>query len=144
MSRRGITLLLGTGAAVGGYYLYSAGGDPKVAQKNAEADVSRASAKVKSEVPGKEKEAEKQGQAYASQAGQKIDQAADDARARYRDAEAKGQAYANDAAKKLDESRKATGEKLMSGVDKFDETVTKGAAEAKSGISSWFGFGGKK
>lgn len=36
MSRRGITLLLGTGAAVGGYYLYSAGGDPKVAQKNAE------------------------------------------------------------------------------------------------------------
>lgn len=69
---------------------------------------------------------------------------ADQARARLREAEAKGQNYANDAAKKLDETRKQTEEKLMSGVDKFDEKVTKGASEAKGGISSWFGFGGKK
>ena len=36
MSRRGITVL-GLAAAGGvGYYLYNAGGDPKVAQKNIE------------------------------------------------------------------------------------------------------------
>ena len=34
--RRGVTIALGAGVAVGGYYLYSAGGDPKVAQKKAE------------------------------------------------------------------------------------------------------------
>lgn len=37
MSRSRLPLYLGLGVAgVGGYYLYSAGGDPKVAQKKAE------------------------------------------------------------------------------------------------------------
>lgn len=36
MSRRPLLAVLGAGAAVGGYYFYSAGGDAKVAQKNAE------------------------------------------------------------------------------------------------------------
>jgi hypothetical protein len=31
----------------------------------------------------------------------------------------------------------------MGAADKFDATVEKKTAEAKSGISSWFGFGGK-
>ena len=32
----------------------------------------------------------------------------------------------------------------MKKVDEFDATVERKAAEAKSGVSSWFGFGGKK
>ena len=36
MSRRGITILGGALLAGAGYYLYTAGGDPKVAQKNFE------------------------------------------------------------------------------------------------------------
>ena len=94
MSRRALTIggLVVAGAA--GYYLYTAGGDPKVAQKNFEgmelgvpsfsiplltrlttADASKASAKLKSEVPGKTKEVEKKGEAYAQSAGSKLDSA---------------------------------------------------------------------
>lgn len=36
MSRRGLTILGLAAAGGAGYYLYSAGGDPKVAQKNFE------------------------------------------------------------------------------------------------------------
>lgn len=39
------------------------------------ADASKATAKIKSEAPGKEKEAEKKGEATAAQAGQKFDKA---------------------------------------------------------------------
>lgn len=39
------------------------------------ADVSKASAKVQSELPGRTKEAEKKGQAWASEAGAKLDNA---------------------------------------------------------------------
>jgi hypothetical protein len=95
MSRRALTIggLVVAGGV--GYYLYSAGGDPKVAQKNFEgmlawcppsfsisllthpttADASKASAKLKSEVPGKAKEVEKKGEAYAQSAGSKFDSA---------------------------------------------------------------------
>jgi len=37
------------------------------------ADASKASAKLKSEVPGKTKEVEKKGEAYAQSAGSKLD-----------------------------------------------------------------------
>lgn len=95
MSRRAVTVLGLAAAGGAGYYLYSAGGDPKVAQKMAEgmlgqtwhyrqlltrsaADASKASAKVKEEVnaaPGRGKEAEKRGEQYAHQAGAKLDSA---------------------------------------------------------------------
>lgn len=42
---------------------------------SAAADASKASAKMKSEVPGKTKEAEKKGEAYAQAAGSKVDSA---------------------------------------------------------------------
>lgn len=92
MSRRGVTIL-GLAAAGGvGYYLYTAGGDPKVAEKNFKgtnhehipssqslislsADAAKAEAKVKSEIPGTAKEYEKKGEAQAAKAGQKFDKA---------------------------------------------------------------------
>ena len=36
MSRRGVTILGLTVVGAGGYYLYTAGGDPKLAEKKAE------------------------------------------------------------------------------------------------------------
>jgi len=131
MSRRSITVLGLAVAGGAGYYLYSAGGDPKVAQKMAEADASKASAKVKEEVnvmPGRGKEAEKRGEQYAHQAGAKMDSATADAKAKLAEAEAKAKEY-----------KDKTGKELMKGVDKFDATVEKKASEAKSGLSSWFG-----
>ena len=47
--------------------------DPQLTTNTA--DTSKLSSQIKNELPGKEKEAEKKGEALASQAGQKIDQA---------------------------------------------------------------------
>jgi F0F1-type ATP synthase membrane subunit b/b' len=49
------------------------------------------------------------------------------------------QSYAASAEKKLEEIKTETGKSLSAGVDKFDKSVTKGAAESKSWIGSWFG-----
>lgn len=90
--RSNVGLYLGVAAAGGvGYYLYTAGGNPKVAEKQFEgscsalelyvhilmsaADVSKASAKVKSEVPGRTNQAQKEGEKWASEAGAKVDSA---------------------------------------------------------------------
>ena len=92
-SNRVIYGLLGVGALGGGYYFYSAGGDPKVAKHMAERqyswhspltgalnahahtdDASRASAKVKSEMPGSGKEMKKEGEVWAEKAGRQLDQ----------------------------------------------------------------------
>ena len=43
----------------------------------------------------------------------------------------------NDSAAKFEETRKEAGRKI----DQFDNKVEKKTSEAKSGISSWFGFG---
>jgi len=111
-----VPLILGLTAAGGvGYYLYTAGGNPKVAEKQFEgmllplslpdhilldhtsippylhtfilpsfhpsiltqppADLSKASAKVKSEVPGQGQRAQKEGEKWAAEAGAKVDSA---------------------------------------------------------------------
>jgi predicted phage gp36 major capsid-like protein len=124
--------------------LYNAGGDPKLAQKQAEADASKASAKIKSEVPGRGKEAEKRAESLAQEASTKFDRASADAKSALKDAEARAKEY-----------KEKTGKEINAAVDKFDATVEKKAAEgkvprwsaqwrltcrtAKSGISSWFG-----
>jgi len=62
MSRRAVTF---TGLAVAGgagYYLYSAGGNPKVAQKEMEHDAATAARKLKGDLPGRDKEAKKAGE----------------------------------------------------------------------------------
>jgi len=124
-----LPLLLGLTAAGGvGYYLYNAGGSPKVAEKQFEADISKASAKVKSEIPGRGKEAQKEGEKWASEAGAKLDSATDKARAELAKAEGKFEQY-----------RKDAGKDAMAKIDAADRKVEEGATKAKSGISSWFG-----
>ncbi|ETN42397.1 uncharacterized protein HMPREF1541_01551 [Cyphellophora europaea CBS 101466] len=128
MSRRGIQLL-GVAAAGGvGYYLYNAGGDPKVAQKKMEADASKASAKFKDEIPGRTKEAEKKAETLSQQASSQLDKASKDTKSALSDAEARAKEY-----------KEKTGKELNTAIDKFDKTVEDKAAQAKSGISSWFG-----
>ncbi|KAK2625308.1 hypothetical protein QTJ16_005677 [Diplocarpon rosae] len=118
-------LFIGLAAAGGvGYYLYNAGGNPKVAEKQVEADLSRASAKVKSEIPGRSQEAQKEAEKWASQAGAKVDSAVATSKAELAKAEGK-----------FDQYRKEAGAKI----DAADKKIENKAAEAKSGISSWFG-----
>ncbi|KAF1958137.1 hypothetical protein CC80DRAFT_441941, partial [Byssothecium circinans] len=113
-------------AAVGGgaYYLYNAGGDPKLAQKKIEHDAATASAKVRGELPGREKEAKKAGE-EAHQTGQQVDQKLDQ--------------YRQDASKKFEDVRQTTSKDLNAAVDKFDQKVTEGAGKSKSWFGSWFG-----
>jgi hypothetical protein len=94
MAARRISVWLGAGAVgLGAYYMYQAGGSPKVAEKQMERkaylfplrkstlriyladDAARLSSKVRGELPGKEKEAKTEAKVYAEQAGQKIDRA---------------------------------------------------------------------
>ncbi|KAL2073628.1 hypothetical protein VTL71DRAFT_10954 [Oculimacula yallundae] len=120
-----VPLYLGLAAAGGvGYYLYNAGGNPKVAEKQAEADFHRASAKIKSEVPGRAKEFQKDGEKWASEAGAKLDNAVEKSKAELA---------------KADQYRKEAGQDAMKKIDAADRKIENKAAEAKSGISSWFG-----
>merc|ERR1712225_17802 len=89
MSRRGLTIAGLALAGGAGYYLYSAGGDPKVAQKKMEADAHKLSAEVKHDLPGRGKEAEKKGEVFTSQAGREIDKATAEAKAKLAEAGAK-------------------------------------------------------
>ena len=56
-------------------------------------------------------------------------------------AEGKLEQFSKDAANTLEKDKNATGKSLSENIDKFDKTVEKKTSEAKSGISSWFGFG---
>ena len=94
MSKSRAPLYIGLALAGGvGYYLYTAGGDPKLAQKQFEStnlplssdaapcltdqagDAARASQKVREELPGKAREAKKDVEAKAEEARGKIDAA---------------------------------------------------------------------
>ncbi|EJT80401.1 hypothetical protein GGTG_00401 [Gaeumannomyces tritici R3-111a-1] len=125
MSKSRIPVMLGLAGAGGvGYYLYQSGGNTKVAQKQFEHDMHSASTKVKSELPGRGREYEKEAEKLGAQAGAKFDTATANAKAEA----AKLEAYARDA--------KAG---AMKKVDEFDRKVEDGAAKAKGGISGWFG-----
>ncbi|KAH9892355.1 hypothetical protein F4778DRAFT_784718 [Xylariomycetidae sp. FL2044] len=127
MSRSRVLPALGlTAVGLGGYYLYSAGGDTKVAQKQAEVDAHKLSSKVKSEIPGRGKEYEKEGEKLGTQIGSKFDSTLDKAQAELKRAEA----YA-----------KETKDETMKKVNEFDKKTEAEASKAKSGISSWFSSG---
>ncbi|KAI0441348.1 hypothetical protein F4803DRAFT_428061 [Xylaria telfairii] len=129
MSRSRMPLLLGGTAAAGiGYYLYTAGGDGKVARKEAEADAHKLSSRFKSELPGRGKEAEKDAELLGKQAGAKVDSALSRTEAELSKAKAEAEAYTKDA-------KAATLKKI----DELDKKVENEASKAKSGISSWFG-----
>ncbi|KAI0144174.1 hypothetical protein F4776DRAFT_462811 [Hypoxylon sp. NC0597] len=133
MSRSRLPLVIGLTAAGGvGYYLYSAGGDTKVAQKKAEADAHRVSSQFKSELPGRGEQAKKDAEKYGAEAGAKVDNALGKTQAELQKAKNEAEAYAKDAKSAA-----------LKKVDEFDKKVETEASKAKSGISSWFGGGGK-
>ncbi|CAF9937035.1 hypothetical protein IMSHALPRED_010993 [Imshaugia aleurites] len=138
-------------AAIGGYYFYAAGGDSKVAQKKAEHDAESAKASLKGQSVSSA-EAKKQGEEWAQIAGSKIDRTVDDVRSKVHDAdktisskvseaEAKFEKLKNDTASQFDKTKNDTKKEFNQSVDTFDKTVERKTSEAKSGISSWFGFG---
>lgn len=57
------------------------------------------------------------------------------------EAEAKFEKLKDDTASQFDKTKNDTKKELNTTVDNFDKTVERKTAEAKSGISSWFGFG---
>ncbi|RFU79759.1 calcofluor white hypersensitive [Trichoderma arundinaceum] len=134
MSRSRMPLVLGLGAAGGiGYYLYSAGGNAKAAEKKFESDAHRASATVKDKLPGRSPNAEKEFKGYGQEAGAKIDKAWAEADREAGKLKSNAEAYAKDAKSEA-----------LRAVDKFDHKVEDGAAKAKSGISGWFGGSSSK
>jgi len=138
MARRGIVAGGTVLAGVTGYYLYSAGGSPKVAEKQFEHDAARASANIKGHLPGTTKEAKTQAKLTGEEAGQKFDSAVAQARDTTHKVDAKLEDYRQSAEKKIGDYRKETGQKLTSAVDKFDQSVEKTAAKSKSWLSGWF------
>ena len=118
-----------------GYYLYTAGGSPTAAEKQFESDLSRASEKVKSELPGRGTPAKKEAEKWGSEAGAKLDSAADKARAELAKAEGRFDQYKKDA----DQYRKDAAHSTLKKIDEVDGKVEAQAAKAKSGLSSWFG-----
>ncbi|KIW07743.1 uncharacterized protein PV09_01673 [Verruconis gallopava] len=130
----------GVGLVAGaGYYLYQAGGQPKVAEKKFEHDAAKLSSKIRGDLPGAEKEAKTGIKLAGEEASAKFDSAAAQLKDSANKTENKLSAYANDASKKLEDTRKEVGSTLMAGVDKFDKTVEKKASETKGWLGGWFG-----
>ncbi|KAI5359329.1 hypothetical protein Slin15195_G069560 [Septoria linicola] len=135
MSNRVVTVGGGALLAGVGYYLYSAGGDPKVAEKKFEADAAKASREVKSHLPGSGKEAKKDAELYGEQAQSKFNQLVQDGKQEASKVDAKLAEYRQDASKQLNNASKEANK----AIDQFDQKVTQEASKAKSGLSSWFG-----
>jgi len=130
-------LYLTLGAAGGiGYYLYSAGGSPKVAEKQFESDMHRAAAKVKSELPHRGGDVEAQGKHYGKEAGARIDSGIAAMRDEASQAKSKAEAYAKGV--QADVSKQVG--KMAGKVEGAAGKVEDDAAKAKKGgASSWFG-----
>ncbi|KAK1770967.1 hypothetical protein QBC33DRAFT_566425 [Phialemonium atrogriseum] len=129
MSRSRAPILLGLTAAGGvGYYLYTSGGRPKVAEKQFESDVHKATAKAKEVLPHRGADAEKEGKKLGQEAGAKFDNAVAAANKEYSKAKSEAESYA-----------KETKADTMKKIDEFDRKVEEGTSKAKSGISGWFG-----
>merc|ERR1711868_179223 len=125
MSKSRVPLALGLGAAGGiGYYLYAAGGNAKAAENKFESDMHKVSANVKSHVPGRSPNAERDGTHLGAQAGAKIDTAIAEADKQAGRAKSNVESYAKDAEAEA-----------LKGIDKFDQKVEEGSAKAKG----WFG-----
>ncbi|KAK7724473.1 hypothetical protein SLS57_004228 [Botryosphaeria dothidea] len=139
MAARRIGLYGGLTAAGGiGYYLYQAGGNPKLAEKEFEHDAARLSSKVKGELPGKEKEAKTSAKVLGEEAGERVDSAIAEAKATTSKIDEKLEAYRAQADKKIGNVSSQTAKDLHSAVDKFDKTVEDKAAQSKSWLSGWF------
>ncbi|KAJ9482948.1 hypothetical protein VN97_g10477 [Penicillium thymicola] len=141
MSKSRVPLFLGLAAAgAGGYYLYSAGGDPSAAKHQMRIDAEKAREKL----PGTQN-AEKFGTDVGKEAGANVD----DAIARARAEGKRIPELAQDGKEKLDELRdeaksklNANRDKINSSVNHIDRDVEQKAADAKGAVSGW--LGGKK
>ncbi|KAL2159110.1 hypothetical protein VTH06DRAFT_2869 [Thermothelomyces fergusii] len=129
MSRSKAPLAIGLVAAGGvGYYLYSAGGSPRAAEKQFESDAHHVAAKIKGEAPHRSTDIEQQGRKVGQEIGSKVDSAVEtvnrDISKVKNDTESYAKAAKADALKKVDE---------------FDRKVEDSASKGKSYLSSWFG-----
>ncbi|KAJ6138602.1 hypothetical protein N7471_005088 [Penicillium samsonianum] len=138
MSKSRVPLYLGLAAAgAGGYYLYSAGGNPSAAKHQMRIDAEKAREKI----PGTNN-AEKYGTDVGKEAGANVD----DAIARARAEGKRIPEFAQEGKEKLDELRgeakskfNANRDKINSSVEQIDRDVEQKAAEAKGAVSGWFG-----
>ncbi|KAK4178313.1 hypothetical protein QBC36DRAFT_108063 [Triangularia setosa] len=134
MSKSRAPLAIGAIAASGiGYYLYSAGGNPRAAEKQFESDAHRAAAKIESKIPTNypthtTHKAEREGTRVGHEVGTKIDSAVTTVNRDLNQAKHEAEAIAKQA--KADTLKK---------IDEFDRTVEEKAAKSKSYLSSWFG-----
>ncbi|OAA68060.1 hypothetical protein SPI_00255 [Niveomyces insectorum RCEF 264] len=125
MSRSRMPLYLSLALAGGaGYYLYSAGGSPKGAEKNFEHDLKTVRDRATSSGQRAQTEAEK----FGAEARNEYDRAAANARA-----------AGNNATKAAEDLGKDVQARVNHSVDTFDKKVEDAASKTKSGVSSWFG-----
>ncbi|KAK5131702.1 hypothetical protein LTR08_000756 [Meristemomyces frigidus] len=128
-------------AAVGGigYYLYSAGGNPKVAEKKMEADAAKLRANMTSGMSGKGTEAQKHSEVLAADAGARLDNALKDAKQGVSKIDTKLESYRQEAEKTIEQKAHDAQVNAKHAVDSFDKNVTEAASKAKSSASGWFG-----
>lgn len=86
-------------------------------------DAARASANVRSHLPGAEKEAKTGGEVLAADAEKAYKDAASQAKDATSKVDAKLEDYRKEAESKLEGARKSTGDELTKAVDKFDKSV---------------------
>ncbi|EPE04967.1 calcofluor white hypersensitive protein [Ophiostoma piceae UAMH 11346] len=136
MSRSRAPLFLGLAVAGGaGYYLYSAGGSPKVAEKQFEHDLKSVRDRATSSSSNVKTDAEK----YGAQAGAKLDSAVAQAQNEYNKATTQARDAAAEAVDKAETYGKDVRSQVNKSIDAFDKKVEDAASKTKSGVSSWFG-----
>lgn len=75
----------------------------------------------------------------AGDAKNRLQQGKADAEARYEQTKAEAQRKFEEGKREASNLADRTAAETNKAIDKFDQSVTEGAAKAKSGISSWFG-----
>ncbi|GKZ30381.1 hypothetical protein AbraIFM66950_008951 [Aspergillus brasiliensis] len=127
MSKNPTALYLGIAAlGAGGYYMYRAGGDPKVAKEEVKHDAHLARLKAPTG-----DQAEKAGEKAAYETRLNVDEAIDTA-----------SKDAKNGMNRLEKIGRDTTSELRSGAEKLEGKVEEKTAEAKGAVSGW--FGGKK
>ncbi|CAK7197577.1 hypothetical protein SEUCBS139899_000225 [Sporothrix eucalyptigena] len=136
MSRSRTPLVLGLALAGGaGYYLYSAGGSPKVAEKNFENDLKYA----RDRASGKADEVRTDAEKFGAETGAKVDTAIAKAQSEYNRATANARDAARDAQANVQKHVEDARTSVNKSIDAFDKKVEDTASKTKSNVSSWFG-----
>ncbi|KAL2381517.1 hypothetical protein RJZ90_003871 [Blastomyces dermatitidis] len=168
MSKSRLPMYLGLAAAgAGGYYLYRAGGDPKRATRQLENDASRAGSKIRDESSkalghgSAEQIGARIDEALSALSSPKSHEKGHTSTTYPYllpcfslfaklitnvtigpKQDEKATTFAKEEAERLGKARQDVAKDVNAKIDSFDKTVEQKAAEAKSGVSSW--FGGKK